>query len=490
MNKFKKYGFNENLITNLNNQGIKIPTAVQEQTIPKIMKSKDVMAEAQTGTGKTLAFLLPMFQKFDTDSKNIQGLILTPTRELALQITEEAKKLAINTDVKILSVYGGQDINSQLNKLKNNITLIIATPGRLLDHLNRRTINIDNLTTLVLDEADQMLHIGFKDDIETILKKTNKNKQTLCFSATLDSRVKRIAYKFMNSPSEVSVQKKSVTLDAIKQKVIRCSDRHKQEALFNDFEKTKPFMAIIFCRTKRRADMLEAQMSEDRYLCNKLHGDMTQNARQKVMNAFRDCKYQYLIATDVASRGLDISGVTHIYNYDVPESPETYIHRIGRTGRMGETGIAVTLLTPKDILLMNSIEKEIRMKIPKEDYKNGYVSDSGKTTESGHNTDFDSRKSSREKKLDNERKSNDDRKQGHGKNSKNKSGKNYGKDSRKSKNKRDNNNSKNEKDSREDKAKRNSKNTSKNQGNKFEKPNNSKGKQTNNKSRKKNSRDR
>jgi ATP-dependent RNA helicase DeaD len=490
MNKFKKYGFNENLINNLNNQGINTPTAVQEQTIPKIMKNKDVMAEAQTGTGKTLAFLLPMFQKFDTDSKNIQGLILTPTRELALQITEEAKKLAINTDVKILSVYGGQDINSQLHKLKNNITLVIATPGRLLDHLNRRTINIDNLSTLVLDEADQMLHIGFKEDIETILKKTNKNKQTLCFSATINSRVKKIAYKFMNSPSEVAVHNKSVTLDAIKQKVIRCSDRHKQEALFNDFDKTNPFMAIIFCRTKRRADVLEAQMSENKYLCNKLHGDMTQNARQKVMNAFRECKYQYLIATDVASRGLDISGVTHIYNYDVPESPDTYIHRIGRTGRMGETGIAVTLLTPKDILLMNSIEKEIRMKVPKEDYKNGYVSDDGKTTESGHNTDFDTRKSSREKKAEKERKSGNDKKQGHSKNSKNSSGKSYGKDSRIGKNKRDNNDSKNEKDSRDDKNKRGSNSTSKSQGSKFEKTKGTRGKQTINKSRKKNSRGR
>jgi ATP-dependent RNA helicase DeaD len=405
MNKFKKFGLNENLINNLNNQGINTPTQVQEQTIPKIMKKMDLMAEAQTGTGKTLAFLLPMFQKFDTNLKNIQGLVITPTRELALQITDEARKLAIGSDVRILSVYGGQDINSQLRKLRNDVTLVIATPGRLLDHLNRKTINIDNLSTLVLDEADQMLHIGFKDEVETIMKKTNKNKQTLCFSATLDSRVKKIAYKFMNNPAEVAVQKKTITLEAIKQKVIRCSDRHKEEALFNEFDNTNPFMAIIFCRTKRRADALEAHMSEKKYLCNKLHGDMTQSARQKVMKSFRDCKYQYLIATDVASRGLDISGVTHIYNYDVPESPETYIHRIGRTGRMGETGIAVTFLTPKDRLLMNSIEKEIKMKLPKEDYRNGYASDEGKVSISGHHRDFDGEERTfKEKRLSGENK--------------------------------------------------------------------------------------
>ena len=426
MNKFKKFGLNENLINNLNNQGINTPTQVQEQTIPKIMKRMDVMAEAQTGTGKTLAFLLPMFQKFDTDSRNIQGLVITPTRELALQITEEARKLALNTDVRILSVYGGQDINAQLRKLRNDVTLVIATPGRLLDHLNRKTINIDNLTTLVLDEADQMLHIGFKDEVETILKKTNKNKQTLCFSATLDSRVKRIAYRFMNDPVEVSVQKKSITLEAIKQKVIRCSDRHKEEALFDEFDKTNPFMAIIFCRTKRRADALEAHMSEKKYLCNKLHGDMTQSARQKVMKSFRDCKYQYLIATDVASRGLDISGVTHIYNYDVPESPETYIHRIGRTGRMGETGTAVTFLPPKDRLLMNSIEKEIRMKLPKEDYKNGYVSDEGKITVTGHHRKHDNE--------DLKSRSNGEEKQGHHRNSRKSTSKRSGKNRRDNKN--------------------------------------------------------
>lgn len=368
MNTFRELGLNEELLNNLKKQGITSPTPIQSLTIPKIMDSNDLMAEAQTGTGKTLAFLLPMFQQYDSANVHIQGLIITPTRELAIQITSEAKKLALDSNVKILAAFGGQNINDQLHKLKNKVDLVIATPGRLLDHIRRKTIKLNHLKTLVLDEADQMLDIGFKTEIEMILKSTNKNKQILCFSATLNSNVKKLAYKFMNNPLELTVKKENITLDSIKQKVVTSSDRWKQEALFNELDKTNPFLAIIFCRTKRRADKLEEEMLLKKYLCNKLHGSLTQSARQRVMKSFRKAKFQYLIATDIAARGLDITGVTHIYNYDVPESPEMYIHRIGRTGRMGEEGIATTFVTPKDERLLHDIEKEIKMKIPKEAY--------------------------------------------------------------------------------------------------------------------------
>jgi len=368
MNTFENLGLNDNLITNLKKQGIKSPTPIQNLTIPKIMDNTDLMAEAQTGTGKTLAFLLPMFQHFDCDDAHIQGLILTPTRELAIQITAEAKKLALNTDFNILSVYGGNDINSQLRKLSNKVALVIATPGRLIDHIGRGTIDLIHLKTLVLDEADQMLLAGFKNEIETILKSTNNDKQMLCFSATLDSKVKKLAYKYMDNPLELAVKKESITLDAIEQKIILSSDRWKQEALFNELDKANPFLAIIFCRTKRRADKLEEEMATHKYLCAKLHGDMTQRARQRVMKSFREANIQYLIATDVAARGLDITGITHIYNYDIPESPEIYIHRIGRTGRMGKDGIAITFVAPKDEDLLDNIEKEIKMILPKEEY--------------------------------------------------------------------------------------------------------------------------
>ncbi|MEA3423310.1 MAG: DEAD/DEAH box helicase [Bacillota bacterium] len=369
MNTFNDLGLNDNLLTNLKKQGIKSPTPIQNLTIPKIMDNSDLMAEAQTGTGKTLAFLLPMFQHFDCDNSNIQGLILTPTRELAIQITAEAKKLAVNTDFNILSVYGGTDINSQLRKLKNKVALVVATPGRLIDHIGRNTIDLTHLKTLVLDEADQMLLSGFKNEIETILKSTNKDKQLLCFSATLDSKVKKLAYKYMDNPLELAVKKENITLDAITQKIVLSSDRWKQEALFNELDKTNPFLSIIFCRTKRRADKLEEEMAAHKYLCAKLHGDMTQRKRQRVMKSFREANIQYLIATDVAARGLDITGITHIYNYDIPESPEIYIHRIGRTGRMGKDGIAITFVAPKDEDLLDDIEKEIKMILPKEEYK-------------------------------------------------------------------------------------------------------------------------
>jgi len=364
MNEFQSLGINQSLIQLLNQQNIESPTPIQSLTIAEILAGRDLMAEAQTGTGKTLAFLLPMFQKAEADNPHIQGLILSPTRELAIQITAEAKKLAENTNCEILALYGGQDLQKQLKKLSRAVTFVIATPGRLLDHLHRGTIDLTHLNTLVLDEADQMLYIGFQNEIEMILKRTNRDRQMLCFSATLDSKVKKIAYKHMTDPLEITAEKEQVTLEAIDQQVVFTSDRWKQEALFESLNQTNPFLGIVFCRTKRRADTLEAAMTRNGYLCNKLHGSMTQNARQRVMKGFREARYQYLIATDVAARGLDIQGVSHIYNYDIPESPESYIHRIGRTGRMGDSGTAITFVAPKDRRLLETIEETIQMKIP------------------------------------------------------------------------------------------------------------------------------
>lgn len=368
MNNFSNLGIEESLIDALKIQHIKEPTEIQSLAIPSILNGGDIIAEAQTGTGKTLAFLLPIFQQLKKSKSPVKNLIITPTRELALQITAEAKKLNSGDTANILAVYGGQDINGQLKKLSKDIDLIIATPGRLIDHLKRGSIDLSKLQTLVLDEADQMLHIGFKNEIELILKETNKNKQLLCFSATLDSKVKKLAYRHMTSPVELSSQKESVTLDLIRQEVVTSSDRWKQEALLKVLDETNPFLGIIFCRTKRRADKLETEMAQKKYSCSKLHGSMTQNARQRVMKSFRNAKFQYLIATDVAARGLDISGVSHIYNFDIPESAEAYIHRIGRTGRMGDDGHAITFVAPRDENILNAIEKAIKMSIPSTAY--------------------------------------------------------------------------------------------------------------------------
>ncbi|KOA18642.1 DEAD-box ATP-dependent RNA helicase CshA [Clostridium homopropionicum DSM 5847] len=363
MKKFKDLGLSDEILSILKAQRISEPTPIQQESISLIMDGKDVIAEAQTGTGKTLAFLLPMFEKMSPHVDAIQGLIVTPTRELAIQITEEAIKLKEAKDLNILAAYGGKDIGGQLKKLKGNIHLIIATPGRLLDHLKRGTINLSKLKILVLDEADQMLLMGFKNEVETIIKETSKNRQTLCFSATISSDVKKLAYRYTNDPKIVVIQKEEVTLKNIEQYLIETTDRRKQDDLCRILDETNPFMAIIFCRTKRRVDDLDMALHRRGYNCEKLHSDILQSKRERIMKSFRNCDIQYLIATDVAARGLDITGVTHIYNYDIPENSEAYIHRIGRTGRAGGKGYAYLFVDPKDKKTLELIENEIKLKI-------------------------------------------------------------------------------------------------------------------------------
>ena len=294
---FKDLNISENLIKVLKSSGITEPTEVQSQSIPAIKSGKDVIGEAHTGSGKTLAFLLPIFEKISIKDNNIQALILTPTRELALQITEEANKLSKGKEVNILSLYGGKDVSSQLKKLKGNIHIIVATPGRLLDHIDRKTVNLSKLKTFVLDEADQMLLMGFKNEVEKIMKVLPKKRQTLCFSATMDSAVKKLAYRKFN--------------------------------------------------------------------CAKIHSDIPQSKRERIIKSFRNADIQFLIATDVASRGLDINGVTHIYNYDIPEKATDYIHRIGRTGRAGEKGYTCLFVDPKNFKVLEEIEEKIGFTIPR-----------------------------------------------------------------------------------------------------------------------------
>jgi superfamily II DNA/RNA helicase len=364
---FSQLGISEDIVKILKNNGITEPTPVQAESISLIKEGKDVIVESQTGTGKTLAFLLPIFENISPKMESVQALILTPTRELALQITEEAKKLKSAKDINILAAYGGKDVGSQLKKLEKGIHLIIATPGRLLDHLERKSIDLSKLKTFVLDEADQMLLMGFKNEVEAIIKETSKKRQTLCFSATINSDVKRLAYRYMKEPATVAIRKEEVTLDAIKQEVVETTDRRKQDALCTALDQDNPYMAIIFCRTKRRADELEVALYRRGYNCEKLHSDILQSKRERIMKAFRNGDFQYLIATDVASRGLDISGVSHIYNYDIPESTESYIHRIGRTGRAGEEGYTCLFIDPKDNWRLDEIEKAIKFKIPRRD---------------------------------------------------------------------------------------------------------------------------
>lgn len=362
-NKFTNLGINRELQNTLNQYGIVEPTSIQAQAIPALLSGRDLIAQAQTGTGKTLAFLLPMMENIDIDAPFIQGLIITPTRELAIQITAEAKKLTSAKAVNILAAYGGQDVEKQVRKLKGSIHMVIGTPGRLLDHLRRNTVDFSQLKMLVLDEADQMLHMGFLEEVEEIINQISNERQTMLFSATMPKKVHSIASKYLIKPVYIRIQSNNITLDEIKQVAIETTDRGKQEALLHAINEYRPFMAIIFCRTKRRASALNNALKTQGYLSDELHGDLSQAKRERVMKDFREAKLQLLVATDIAARGLDIEGVTHIFNYDLPQDTDSYIHRIGRTGRAGETGIAITFVTPRDYQIFNIIEKEIRTSI-------------------------------------------------------------------------------------------------------------------------------
>lgn len=364
---FSALGISDRLTKALKHQGISSPTQIQEKAIPAVLDGADIIAKAQTGTGKTLAFVLPILEKIDTENKAVQALIVTPTRELAIQITAEIKKITDRLDeTGVLAIYGGQDVERQIKKLGRGIHIAVGTPGRILDHIRRETINLSEVSTLVLDEADQMLQAGFQKDIEEIIAQTFDSRQTLLFSATITNKVRDLSKQYMTNPKDITVQEKQITVEKITQLVVETNDRAKQAALFRFLDEQRPFLAIIFCRTKIRAGRLFDAMKARKYAAEELHGDLSQAKREKVMKLFREAKIQYLIATDVAARGLDVEGVTHVYNYDMPLDAETYIHRIGRTGRAGDEGMAVTFAAPKDMDDLHTIEKGIALKLPRQ----------------------------------------------------------------------------------------------------------------------------
>lgn len=360
---FYKLGIKNEMVYALDLQNISVPTPIQSLSIPIVLSGKDLIAEAQTGTGKTLAFLLPMFQNMDAGNPDIQGLVITPTRELALQITGVAKELSEVKPLNILAAYGGQDIQAQLHKLRGHVQLVVGTPGRILDHMRRGTIDLSGLSTLVVDEADQMFHIGFRQEVEDILGALPKSRQTLCFSATISQGVDGFSNKHLLDPVRVTAPKKQVTLESIAQFVVETSNRKK----FDDFEKiliqNHPNKAIIFCRSRMGTHTLFEEMRDRGFNVESIHGDLTQAKREFVMSAFKNGKVQFLVATDVAARGLDVEGVTHVFNYNLPDDAENYVHRIGRTGRAGNKGAAYTLLTQKDEKRLQAIEGFIGMDI-------------------------------------------------------------------------------------------------------------------------------
>ncbi|MFD1887414.1 DEAD/DEAH box helicase [Paenibacillus wenxiniae] len=349
--------------------GIAQPTEVQQASIPLLLNGEDAIVQAKTGTGKTLAFLLPIFEKLNLNVTGApQALIVAPTRELALQIATEARKLADAYEgVRILAAYGGQDVERQLRKLEGGCHLVVGTPGRLLDHMGRGTLDMTKIRTLVLDEADQMLHMGFLKEVEQIILATSPSRQTMLFSATIPDGIRRLSAQYMRKPHDIRVgTEETVPLNLIRQLVVECTPRGKLAALNEYIERERPYLAVIFCRTKRRAAKLNEELQEMGYASDELHGDLSQNKREQVMKAFRDAKLQLLVATDVAARGIDVEGVTHVFNYDIPQDVEYYIHRIGRTGRAGGKGRAITFVTPHDRRELEQIERETSQNLPRE----------------------------------------------------------------------------------------------------------------------------
>ncbi|WP_251550122.1 DEAD/DEAH box helicase [Neobacillus muris] len=371
MSDFLSLGISQTVTEDLRKFGVASPTPIQEQAIPAILAGKDIMAQAQTGTGKTFAFVLPLLEKINRNIDAVQALIVTPTRELAIQITHEFNKLIEKwEDVNVLAVYGGQDFDKQLNKLKAGRKIVVGTPGRLLDHIRRGTIDLSEISFLVLDEADQMLHIGFLAEVEDIIKVTPESRQTMLFSATLPSEIRNLATRYMQEPKNIQIESVQRPAENVKQIAIHTTDRAKQATLIELIEMYRPFLAVIFCRTKRRVSKLYDALKAQGYSCDELHGDLSQAKREQAIKRFREAKTQLLIATDVAARGLDVEGVTHVFNYDIPQDAESYIHRIGRTGRAGMRGLAITLYSSADRAALDLIEKSTQTTIQKQNLGN------------------------------------------------------------------------------------------------------------------------
>lgn len=357
MTTFYDFGLHHAIVRALGSMGFEEATAIQVQTIPAALQGKDLIGQAQTGTGKTAAFGIPLIERVDEADTRIQAVVLTPTRELAVQVAEEINKIAQFTKIAALPIYGGQDITRQIKALKKRPQIIVATPGRFMDHMRRKTIRLDAIEMVVLDEADEMLNMGFIDDIREILQEVPEQRQTLLFSATMPRAIQEIAQQFMREPELISVKAKEVTVPNIEQQYMEVAEKQKFDVLCRLLDIHSPELAIVFGRTKRRVDELAEALTKRGYGAEGIHGDLNQSKRDSVLRKFKEGTIEVLVATDVAARGLDISGVTHVFNFDIPQDSESYVHRIGRTGRAGKTGLAVTFATPREIDHLRLIER-------------------------------------------------------------------------------------------------------------------------------------
>ena len=374
---FRDLGLSESTLKSIEEIGYKVPSPIQIQAIPIVLAGTDMVGQAQTGTGKTAAFMLPILEKIDPKNRSVQALVLCPTRELAVQVHEEAKKFAKNNrDIDILSIYGGQSYDPQIRALKRGVQIVVGTPGRVMDHMNRRTLKLDNLKFMVLDEADEMLNMGFKDDIESILVETPEDRQTVLFSATMPSEILKIARTHQKDPEVIKIAAKELSNRDINQYYIEVKSRDRMHAMIRCIDAMAITSSIVFTNTKREVDDLVSKLQSEGYVAEGLHGDLKQVQRDRVMHAFRRKKVNILVATDIAARGIDVNNIEAVFNFDIPLNEENYVHRIGRTGRAGESGVSITFVFGRDMFKLRRIEAYTKSKMEKmplpnaEDIKN------------------------------------------------------------------------------------------------------------------------
>ena len=362
--KFDEINLSENVKKALADYNYIETTLIQEKAIPEIMAGRDVIGLSQTGTGKTAAYSLPILEKIDKDLKKVQALILCPTRELALQVVGEIRKYAKYTEsVKSLAVYGGESIEKQIMALKKGVQIVVGTPGRVMDHMKRKTLKFKDVKMVVLDEADEMLNMGFEEDINTILSAIEEERQTILFSATMNKRILNIAKKYLREPYEIKIPTKELTVDKIKQISIEMTQAMKVETLSRIIDLNNPQKCVVFCNTKRKVDDLIEILKRRGYKAESLHGDVKQDQRERIMKKFKTGDYQILIATDVVARGIDVENLELVVNYDVPQEEEYYVHRIGRTGRNGKEGKAYTFVVGREKRKLFDIEKYAKTRI-------------------------------------------------------------------------------------------------------------------------------
>lgn len=362
--KFEELNIDERILRAIEDMGFEETSPIQTQAIPAVCEGIDVVGQAQTGTGKTAAYTIPMLMKINPQIKKPQAIVLCPTRELAVQVAEEIRKLAkYMSDINVLPVYGGQEIVRQIKSLKTGVQIIVGTPGRVMDHMRRKTVKFDNINMVILDEADEMLDMGFREDMETILTDTPQDRQTVMFSATMPKAIMDIARNFQKDAKVIKVVRKELTVSNIEQFYYEVRPKNKTEVLCRLIDIYNPRLSVVFCNTKRQVDELISELKGRGYFADGIHGDMKQQQRDRVMDDFRSGKVDILIATDVAARGIDVDDVDMVFNYDIPQDEEYYVHRIGRTGRAGRSGMALSFISGKEVYKLKDIERYCKTKI-------------------------------------------------------------------------------------------------------------------------------